>query len=233
MNKPGTPEIAGMFDRISKTYDFLNHFLSLGVDRHWRNTAIRKLFLTPEMTILDCGAGTGDMALAAHRLCSDLRITLLDPAQDMLLKADTKAGVLKPEQYLLVRGAAEYLPFPDALYDRFMIAFGIRNFANLETGLRGLHRVLKRNGRGVILEFTPDRSRWLDRLFQWYMRHVMEPLGAAISRDREAYIYLTRTVENFATSAQLTRLLSDIGFVIIENVGLSGGIARLFVLEKR
>ena len=221
-----------MFDRISRSYDFLNHFFSLGTDRIWRAAAIRSLRLRGGAVILDCSAGTGDMSLAALGGVRSVRCVLLDPAQEMLRIAEAKRGAVARTDYRLIRGVAESLPFADEAFDHFMVAFGIRNFANLEGGMRELHRTMKTGGRGAILEFTPDRSRLINRVFQWYMQHVMEPVGALISRDREAYSYLSRTVEGFSTSEQLTDLFQSVGFRCAENRRLNLGVARLFVLEK-
>jgi demethylmenaquinone methyltransferase/2-methoxy-6-polyprenyl-1,4-benzoquinol methylase len=160
-----------MFDRIACTYDLLNHLLSLNRDRRWRRLAIRRLLLAPGHKILDCGAGTGDMALAAHRHTEGVSTILLDPAHAMLSLADSKAGIIEPARFRLVRGYAERLPFADAAFDRVMVAFGIRNFADLRAGLDELYRVLRVGGRGAILEFTPDRARIIiNGAFRFYMQ---------------------------------------------------------------
>lgn len=232
MSPPASREIAGMFDRISRSYDFLNHFFSLGTDRRWRNSAIRRLALSEGCRVLDCGAGTGDMSLIALHHCPGVSTVLLDPAQAMLGVADSKAGTVPPKNFCLVRGVAECLPFADGTFDRFMVAFGIRNFVDLEQGMKELHRTLLPGGMGAVLEFTPDRKPLINRVFRWYMAHVMTPFGALISRDRDAYGYLSRTVEGFSTSAQLVDLFAKVGFSCRENRRLSLGVARLFVLEK-
>jgi demethylmenaquinone methyltransferase/2-methoxy-6-polyprenyl-1,4-benzoquinol methylase len=232
-NRAPSSEVARMFDRISRTYDLLNHLLSLNSDRRWRRSAIRCLMLAPGHKVLDCGAGTGDMSLAAHRHTGGISTVLLDPAHAMLSLADSKAGIIEPSRFRLVRGYAERLPFADAAFDRFMVAFGIRNFSDLRTGLGELSRVLQTGGRGVILEFTPDRAPGIDAIFAFYMRRIMAPLGAAISGDRDAYRYLSRTVQNFATSGDLVHLLEEAGFRHVETHRLSLGVATLFVMEKR
>jgi demethylmenaquinone methyltransferase / 2-methoxy-6-polyprenyl-1,4-benzoquinol methylase len=233
MTRRPNPDVARMFDRIARTYDLLNRLFSLGIDRRWRAAAIQRLRLRPGVRLLDCSAGTGDMALTALAHEPNIEAVLLDPAQVMLLVADGKAGTVPPNRYRLVRAAAEGLPFPNETFDGFMVAFGIRNFADLAGGLRELSRTLKAGGIGVILEFTPERARLVNRMFRWYMVRVMQPLGALISRDREAYAYLTRTVEAFATSEKLMQVFTDAGLTCQENKRLSLGIARLFVLEKR
>lgn len=228
-----TQEIAGMFDRIAPTYDFLNHLFSLGIDKRWRARAIRALELQSNMRVLDCSAGTGDMSLEAHRQAEDIQTILLDPASVMLMIADGKAGGISPRQFHLVQGPAEQLPFRDQSFDRFMVAFGIRNFSDLAAGVKELCRCTRIGGRGVILEFTPDRSRRIDRLFQWYMNTVMGRVGAAVSRDRDAYNYLARTVENFKSAEQLRELFARSGFHHSAEIVHSFGIARSFVLERR
>jgi len=227
-----TREIAEMFDGIARTYDRLNHVFSLGVDRRWRRRAIRQLRLKDRAIVLDCGAGTGDMALTALRMRPEICTVLLDPALSMLKIADVKAETIPPDRFRLVRGFAETLPFPDEAFDDFMVAFGIRNFEDLPAGIAELYRTLRMGGRGVILEFTPDRSRWIDRFFRWYMRRLLIPLGARISRHPKAYTYLSETVAAFATSAELEHLFCQTGFVCRSRQRLSAGIATLFVLEK-
>lgn len=232
MTRSPNHDVARMFDRISRTYDFLNHFFSLNLDKRWRNLSIRCLELSPNHLVLDCAAGTGDMALCAHRHLEGVRTILVDPAQAMLDIADSKAGIINPVQYRLVRSGAEMLPFADCTFDRFMVAFGVRNFADLSVGLSELHRVLKRNGKGVVLEFTPDRSRSIDGLFRFYMRRVMGPLGALISGDRIAYRYLSSTVQHFNTSQEFIERLHAAGFADISHRSLAFGIATLFIFSK-
>jgi len=221
-----------MFGRIARTYDLLNRLFSLGTDRRWRAKAIRQLQLHGAMKILDCGAGTGDMSLTAHRFDPHVETYLLDPAHEMLSLADGKAGFIRPDQFVLIRGAAESVPFHDETFDRFMVAFGIRNFADLRGGIAELHRVLKPGGRGAVLEFTPDRSRFIDRAFRWYMQQVMAPLGGKISGEAQAYAYLARTVQTFPVKDELRRMFMEIGFQCTETRRLSLGIATLFVLIK-
>lgn len=221
-----------MFGRIAHRYDLLNRLFSLGVDRRWRMLAIQKLGLHGPMKLLDGGAGTGDMSLTAHRVNPLVETYLLDPAHEMLARADGKAGTIEPSQYVLIRGAAESIPFGSEVFDRFTVAFGIRNFADLRQGMLELHRVLKPGGSGAILEFTPDRSRMIDRSFRWYMRKIMTPLGGRISGESQAYDYLARTVQNFPAAEALLRLFRDVGFEPMEVRKLSMGIATLFILKR-
>lgn len=226
------PRVVEMFDRISGTYDKLNRIFSLGIDRLWRRAAVRSLELDSMMRVLDCSAGTGDMAFEAQRQCHGVHTTLYDPASSMLALAEIKANRLGIQSYDMKCGAAEQIDFPAESYDRFMVAFGIRNFQDLDQGLRELRRILKPGGRGVILEFTPDRSPLIDRAFRAYMWWVMRPLGGAVSDDREAYRYLAETIQKFPTSTKLLEKFKNAGFTQIDAVPLSFGIATRFLLTK-
>ena len=230
-NNISRDDAARMFDRISSTYDFLNRFFSIGVDRRWRKSAIERLQLEKSDSILDCSAGTGDMAIAALKYQPAVSTVLLDPARSMLNVAREKR-VFQPEQFRLIQGYAESLPFPDSSFDHFMVAFGIRNFSDLDRGMRELYRVLKPGGTGVILEFTPDRSRLIDKLFRAYMWGIMRPVGGMVSRDKTAYAYLAKTVENFPVVSKLVALFYDAGFSEVESKPLSLGIASRFFLKK-
>jgi demethylmenaquinone methyltransferase/2-methoxy-6-polyprenyl-1,4-benzoquinol methylase len=230
-NHTAKPNVANMFDRIASTYDLLNRIFSVGIDRRWRNGAIKSLNLQRGVSILDCSAGTGDMAIAAFAHKSDVHTVLLDPARSMLIIARSKLRT-HLDHYQLMQGAAESLPFQDNSFDHFMVAFGIRNFAELKEGIAELHRILKPGGTGVILEFTPDRAKFIDRVFRFYMWGIMRPLGGLISRDRGAYAYLARTVENFPVVEKLVHLFSEVGFSEIESKPLSLGIASRFLLKK-
>jgi demethylmenaquinone methyltransferase/2-methoxy-6-polyprenyl-1,4-benzoquinol methylase len=226
------PKVVEMFDRISSTYDKLNRFFSLGVDRIWRKSAVKSLKLQPGMKILDCSAGTGDMAFEAHKQCPGVHTTLFDPAAKMLMLADEKAKQLGVSGYDLKCGAAEKIDVPNGDYDRFMVAFGIRNFRDLLGGLTELNRILKPGGTGVILEFTPDRSKFIDKIFKFYMWWVMRPVGGAVSDDREAYKYLAETIQKFPSSDKLLEIFKQAGFSKVEAVPLSLGIATRFLLTK-
>jgi len=226
------PKVVEMFDRISSTYDGLNRFFSLSIDRLWRKKAVKSLELTPGMRALDCSAGTGDMSFEAHRQCPGVHTTMLDPAAKMLELADGKAKSLRIVNYDIRCGAAERIDVPDASYDRFMVAFGIRNFHDLDLGLRELQRVVKPGGCGVILEFTPDRSKVIDRIFKFYMWWVMRPVGGAVSADREAYKYLAETIQRFPSTDKLISKFEAAGFAKVDVKPLSFGIATRFLLKK-
>lgn len=230
--REANPKVVEMFDSISSTYDSLNRFFSLGIDKLWRRHAIRSLGLMEGMRILDCSSGTGDMSIEAHRQCRGVHTTMLDPASKMLVLAEAKAKRRGIEAYDLMCGAAERIEFADGSFDRFMVAFGIRNFQNLEIGLHELHRVLRPGGKGVILEFTPDRSVIIDRMFRVYLRWIMRPVGGAVSNKKDAYKYLAETIQRFPNSKKLVGVFEATGFSDVDTRPLSFGIATQFLVTK-
>ena len=171
------------------------------------------------------------MALAVGNYEPEAVVCLYDPAMKMLDIARRKATP-RFGHFSYVQGTAESIPFPDESFDHFMVAFGIRNFMDLRLGLSELCRVLKPGGTGVILEFTPDRSWLIDRIFKIYMWGVMRPLGGFISRDKDAYAYLAKTVESFPVIDDLEKLFRKVGFGKVESKPLSLGIASRFFLTK-
>lgn len=193
---------------------------------------MRSLELQSGMRVLDCSAGTGDMAFEAQRQCPGVHTTLFDPAPNMLDIARSKAERRGITQYDLRVGAAEAIQFDDESFDRYMVAFGIRNFRDLELGMNELRRVLKPGGKGVILEFTPDRSAIIDRVFKTYMWWVMRPVGGAVSSDPEAYKYLAETIQRFPSSTRLMEIFQAAGYSRVEAQPLSLGIATRFLLTK-
>ena len=226
------PDVVEMFNRISRTYDRLNRVFSMGVDRLWRRSAVKAMKLRDGMKILDCSAGTGDMSFEAVRQCAGVEVTLFDPAEKMLEIGKVKAEKKGITNFRYEVGAAEKIEHSDGEFDRFMVAFGIRNFADLRAGMRELARVTNAGGCGVVLEFTPDRSALIDKIFRAYMWRVMRPVGGAWSKERGAYAYLAKTIQNFPPTPDLTNLFAECGFSRVEAKPLSFGIATQFLLVK-
>lgn len=193
---------------------------------------MRALALRDGMKILDCSAGTGDMSFEAIRQCAGVEVTLFDPAEKMLEIGRAKAERKGITNFCYEVGAAERIEHADGEFDKFMVAFGIRNFSNLRKGMEELARVTKSGGCGVVLEFTPDRSALIDKLFRAYMWRVMRPVGGTWSREKGAYAYLARTIQNFPTTPELITLFDECGFSRVEAKPLSFGIATQFLLEK-
>ena len=211
-----------MFTRIAPRYDFLNHLLSFSLDKLWRRrTAKRFLHILrrPDARILDLCCGTGDLAFSLDRArsaalgASQQRSSIIgsDFVEPMLIRADEKARLAR-QPVIFAAADAMRLPFPNDSFDLITTAFGFRNLANYEDGLREFARVLKPGGELGILEFTEPGSGPAAGLFRFYFRHILPRIGAAISGDAEAYAYLPGSVSKFPSPTDLAALMERVGF---------------------
>jgi len=224
--------VRSLFNRIAPHYDFLNHFLSLGLDIRWRKKAVDLLHEYEPKTVLDVATGTADLALAAARR-DTVRIFGVDLSPAMLKLAREKIERHALSHRITVEeGTAEHLRFPDESFDAVMVAFGIRNFSDLQRGLREMFRVLRPGGAVMILEFSRPRRTPFRQVYSIYFTHVLPLLGGAISSNREAYQYLPSTVQSFPDGEHLIRILTGIGFVGPYQHQLSMGIATIYIAEK-
>lgn len=230
---PSRENVWQMFDRISGRYDLLNHLLSAGQDIRWRRR-IRK-FLPPgnNLRLLDIATGTGDQLFS---LLKDTRIeqgTGIDLAEEMLKIGQRKA--IKKEltdRVEFSRGDACDLQFPANKFDVATISFGIRNVTDLNKALAEMYRVLKHNGRLIILEFSLPESRFLQQLYLFYFRKVLPAIGTIISGDSYAYRYLNETVETFPFGSDFCNLLVQAGFGNVRFVQLTFGVATIYIADK-
>lgn len=214
-----------MFTAIAPRYDFLNHLLSFNVDRSWRRAAVRRLAWErrPDGTYLDLCAGTLDLAATLAR-APGFRGTVIgaDFVIPMLARGKGKALRARP-----VGADALALPFADARFDGAMVAFGVRNLADLDAGLREAHRVLRPGARFVVLEFTTPRRAPLRALYLFYFRRVLPAIGRAVSKHRDAYTYLPESVLEFPDPDALARRLEGAGFAGVGYELVSGGICAV------
>ena len=228
-------QIEQMFDRIAPHYDFLNHFLSLGIDRRWRRRALTELSQDSPRRILDVATGTADLAIEAVRQLanqSELHVTGIDLSEDMLLIGRDKVQKLNlQDRITLERGDGEAMKFDDNSFDAITVGFGLRNFEMLEGGLTEIYRVLKQGCKLVILEFAdpPGIFGWLFRL---YFYNILPLIGSLVSKDNKAYTYLPRSVQAFPNPASFCALLEKSGFNIHKKISLSLGVCRIYVCEK-
>jgi demethylmenaquinone methyltransferase/2-methoxy-6-polyprenyl-1,4-benzoquinol methylase len=217
------------FSRIAPRYDLLNHLLSLNIDRAWRRMAIRELAVerNPSGRYLDLCAGTLDVsaALATTRGFSG-SVVSVDFAEPMLVagRSKTAGRPIAP-----VAGDALKLPLADGSVDGAIVAFGIRNVADLDGGLREVHRVLKPGGRFVILEFSTPRSPLINTAYQLYFQKVLPAIGGLISGHRSAYRYLPKSVENFPIMEELARRMRSADFSSVRWRSITLGIAAIHV----
>jgi demethylmenaquinone methyltransferase / 2-methoxy-6-polyprenyl-1,4-benzoquinol methylase len=222
--------IAGMFDAIAGRYDFLNHFLSAGIDRRWRKRAIRSLALTGRERVLDLCTGTADLAIAAASAVPPARrIVGVDFAGAML-----RAGLDKVRHHRLdaaislVRGDAMRLPIADQSVDAVTIAFGIRNVEDMPAACDEIFRVLAPGGAVAILEFAIPTVPGVRQVYLWYFTHVLPRLGRLVSRHATAYEYLPASVSAFATPDEFVTILRRSGFVDVSAVPLTFGTVFLY-----
>jgi len=221
-------QIAGMFNNIAGTYDFLNHFLSLNSDKYWRKKAISLFGSDAPEAILDLASGTGDFALAALKLNPGC-ITGIDISSEMLAVAVKKIEKLGfQDKITFIKACAEELPFDNETFTGVISAFGIRNFSDLDKGLREAFRVLEPGGAVLLLEFSKPKSFLLGKLYQFYFRNVLPLAGGWISGDRRAYSYLPQSVSVFPEGEEFLVYLRNAGFSQCKSDTLSGGIATVY-----
>lgn len=218
-----------MFDNIAFRYDFLNHFLSFGIDRGWRRKAIKKLKKFQPNHILDVATGTGDLAIKALTLGKQVKVTGLDISTGMLEKGRVKLKEKNLESRIeLLEGDSENMPFANETFDAVMVAFGVRNFENLPKGLSEMARVIKPGAPVVILEFSKPTGFPVKQLYRFYCKRIMPGVGKRISKDPSAYAYLPESVAAFPEGEDFKTIMKQCGFKNVEAFRLSGGIATIY-----
>lgn len=221
-------EVAEMFDNISKRYDFLNHFLSLGIDKIWRRKAIKKLRDLKPKRILDIATGTGDFAIAALKL-NPMEVIGVDISQGMLNVGIDKMKRKGVDSVITMKlGDSEELPFEDGYFDALTVGFGVRNYENLEKGLKDMLRVLRPGGMAVILEFSKPKKFPMKQAFGFYSKRIIPFFGKRISKDERAYAYLPESVAAFPEGKEFTDILEKIGYTKVSAQTVSGGIATIY-----
>ena len=228
VDKSKKQEVAEMFDNISARYDFLNHFLSLGIDKIWRRKAINQLRSTPVKKLIDIATGTGDFAIAALKLNPE-EVIGLDISAGMLAVGEQKMRKNKVDSIIKMQlGDSENIPYDSNYFDALTVGFGVRNFENLELGLTEMLRVLKPGGKAVILEFSKPKRFPIKQIFGFYSRYFIPFFGKRISKDAQAYSYLPESVAAFPEGKDFEEILHKIGYKNIESTLVSGGIATIY-----
>ncbi len=224
-----------MFDRIAGRYDLLNRVISLGLDRGWRGVLVREVTRrAPRGRVLDVATGTGDLAFALARAGMG-EVVGVDISAGMLAEADRKAAAVRaddggsPSEVRFQRADAQSLPFPDEAFDAVTVAFGVRNFEDLDAGLRELHRVLRPGGVLAVLELGAPRQSFLRGLHGWYSRVVLPRVAGMVSGEHAAYAYLPESVANFPEADVFARILTERGFGDVEVRAFTFGTAHLYV----
>lgn len=225
-------QVAGMFDDIAHRYDFLNRFLSVGIDVSWRKKLINEIKNIHPQHVLDVATGTGDVAIMTYTALKPQKITGIDISEGMLEIGRKKiARLLLNEHIDLVKGDSEAIKAADDSFDAVTVAFGVRNFENLEKGLSEIHRVLKPGGKLAVLEFSKPRG-WFGGIYNLYMEHLAPGFGKLFSKNRDAYKYLHSSVKAFPEGETFLHILEQVGFKETTLKRLSLGICTIYCGKK-
>ncbi|MES2800054.1 MAG: bifunctional demethylmenaquinone methyltransferase/2-methoxy-6-polyprenyl-1,4-benzoquinol methylase UbiE [Bacteroidota bacterium] len=227
-DKSKKEEVAEMFNNISKKYDFLNHFLSLGIDRIWRRKAVNQLKEIQPKRILDLATGTGDFAVALLKLNPE-QIIGMDISEGMLSVGRDKMIRKNVDKIISMQlGDSENLPFEDAYFDGLTVGFGVRNYENLEKGLSEMLRVLRPGGKAVILEFSKPKKFPVKQYYKFHSKYLIPFFGKLFSKDKRAYTYLPDSIDAFPEGKNFEDILKKVGYKDVTSRLVSGGIATIY-----
>ena len=231
-NESKKKQVEQMFDNIAPKYDFLNHFLSLGIDKIWRKKAIRFLKQFQPKRMLDVASGTGDFAIAAAKL-NPARIDAIDLSENMLEIAKKKIQKKGLNNLIYTRIAdAESIPYENETFDAITVAFGVRNFEDLKMGLSEMNRVLNKEAVAVIIEFSMPENFLVKGFYNFYFSYILPFWGRIISKDKFAYTYLPQSVKAFPERHGFIKIMEDCGYKNCSFKTLSLGIACLYIGYK-
>ena len=219
-----------MFDDISKSYDFLNHFLSLGIDIYWRKRFIKKLNIKNNNTILDVACGTGDISFEIEKRFS-ANVTGIDISPKMIQIAKEKSKKKNIKKIHFIVGDAEELPVETNSVDHITISYGFRNISNYDKALSEFYRVLKPGGKLGILEFSHPKPKAIGVLFKFYFHHILPKIAGFFSRS-DAYRYLPESVDFFPSRSDMCNKIIKAGFQDVNYIDLSFGISSIFIGNK-
>lgn len=227
-DKSKKEEVAEMFNNISKKYDFLNHFLSVGVDRIWRRKAVNQLREIQPKRILDLATGTGDFAIALLKL-NPKEIVGMDISEGMLEVGRIKMKKKGVDNIISMQlGDSENLPFEDGHFDGLTVGFGVRNYENLEKGLSEMLRVLRPGGKAVILEFSKPKKFPVKQYYKFHSKYLIPFFGKLFSKDNRAYTYLPDSINVFPEGKDFENILKKVGYQKVNSRLVSGGIATIY-----
>jgi len=221
-------QVEEMFDNISHKYDFLNHFLSLGIDVVWRKKSLKKIQNPNPEQILDVATGTGDFAIAAKKKYATCTVKGIDISNGMLEVGREKLQKRSIEGIELIQADSAEIPFESNSFDVAIVAFGVRNFENLKAGLTEMQRVLKPGGEIVVLEFSKPKSFPFKQIYNFYFSHILPRFGKMISKDSAAYTYLPESVKAFPEGNDFLKVLSESGFRDGKAKPLTFGISSIY-----
>ncbi|MBK7630649.1 MAG: bifunctional demethylmenaquinone methyltransferase/2-methoxy-6-polyprenyl-1,4-benzoquinol methylase UbiE [Ignavibacteriales bacterium] len=227
MNEKKT-QVKKMFDNIAGKYDFLNHFLSFGLDFYWRKKALKLTGLDSNSVLLDVACGTGDVAIQAKKMGVQY-IYGADFSYNMLSLFDKKSEWIDGK---LVQMVAEKIPFKDESVTNITVAFGVRNFYDIQEGFNSFYRILKPNGKATVVEFRMPSNKIVKSIYRFYFKIILPCLGGIISGDKAAYTYLPDSVEEFDKKINLISLLKNSGFREIKKYNFTFKTVQVVIATK-
>jgi demethylmenaquinone methyltransferase/2-methoxy-6-polyprenyl-1,4-benzoquinol methylase len=226
-------QVARMFDQIAGRYDFMNRFLSAGIDVSWRKKMLKLLIPSNPQIMLDVATGTADVAIMAEDILKPRKIIGIDISDGMLQLGREKLKTRHLEHVIeLQNGDSEAIMFPDATFDAVTVAFGVRNFEHLETGLSEILRVLKPGGTLSVLEFSKPNLPGIEQLYNLYLGIVAPGIAKMVAKNKEAYAYLNDSVKAFPEGKAFTAIMEKTGYKEITCRRLSLGICSIYSGQK-
>lgn len=226
-------QVADMFNSIAYRYDFMNRFLTAGIDIGWRKKAIRQLTALAPKKILDVATGTGDVAIMTHRMLQPEKIIGIDISEGMLELGRKKLETLQLTGKIeLKTGDSEGIGFEDNTFDAVTVAFGVRNFQHLEKGMKEMHRVLRPGGKLVVLEFSKSKNKTFAALCNFYMNIITPAIGKLFAKNKDAYQYLNDSVQAFPEGQTFLTIMNEAGFTQTYLKTLSFGICTIYCGSK-
>ena len=227
-------QVSEMFDKIAGRYDFMNRFLSIGIDKSWRRKAIRLFKKDNPQHILDVATGPGDMAITAYKMLHPQKITGIDISEKMLQIGRQKVAKENLNSHIeLLSGDSETINFAADTFDAVMVAFGVRNFENLQQGLQEIHRVMKPGAQLVVLEFSKPTLPIVKQIYQLYMGVIAPQMAAWFHQNKKAYQYLNESAKAFPDRQRFVAILNQTGFSNTYYQSLSLGICCIYSARKK
>ncbi|AHX11825.1 ubiquinone/menaquinone biosynthesis methyltransferase family protein [Neorickettsia helminthoeca str. Oregon] len=224
--------VDGIFSSVSKRYDLTNDLMSAGIHRRWKRNFVKSIGLIPNQLVLDMAAGTGDITLRLLETDKSPDVIMCDRNPEMLQIAKDR---LLDNGYLsvkIVRAEAAELPFEDNTFDHYVVAFGVRNFSDIQKSISEAHRVLRTGGKFSCLEFSNVDNSYINMIYGYYSRNFIPWIGEKVTQNRDAYVYLVESIKNFPDAESFKQILSDTGFTRVKYEKATFGVVAIHTALK-